>query len=529
MEVLWYILILMAFSFFSRLIFGIGDSTDDYSHLWMVKERNRYRDLRQHEVVNTPLKGIRGYPPLAHFLIGFFPRRYWILAGKFLVVLYDCASVLIVFCSSYFVFRDFWHLEVAPTMGAFITALLYSSTPILFSVESRLKSIGARTLGGLFFTLYIVSFAAGHLYSSAWFYPPCVVLVLLTFITSQFATQNIIWVSIFLSIITLSFLPLILIASGLMLFLLPIFDGKKILYRKYSHFYHWFIPYLRKNKKNFNFDLYGRNSIKDLLLLPYHAIHNPRKAFLTFFHQNSFLIAAYSLPIVWVLLYLTVLHKNAPSFPSDWLLNYSFYLMMAALAVFILTSTRHLLFLGEAERYFEYASFPLNLLAVFLIFKFSTSPFQFFLGIFIINVTLVCILFIASNMKIFLSRCFEEKEPDLSELITFIKEIEKPKIITLPTKFAYTLSLFVDDEASYYFDNICHSSKGLAYMLDEYLELYYFIPSFEFFHEKYGIDTFVFSLKYLESSESKGVTYNLKELTEVFGNDTYWVGRYKKQ
>jgi hypothetical protein len=521
---LFYLLLLFLLSFVVRYIFSFTGSTDDDSHLWMINERRRNRDLRHHRVQNTPLIGINGYPPLAHFIISLFPKKYWSQLGKILNVVYDCITVITVFFGSYYIFKDQWKISPEPLHLAFVTGLIFSTTPILFPVTARLKSIGARTLGGLFYNLFLVCYAGGHIYSQSFYYALCVLFILLIFLSSQFATQVIMWSCLFLSVTTSSLLPIILLLISISILMLPLFDGKKMLKRKIFHFI-WYIRYTKMNKDD-DFGVQGRNRFKDVIMLPIHIFKHPKKVLSLVFRQNSFIIASYSLPIAYVFIYYYSFRFNEINAYDNWLFMYGFYVIFAMFIAFIVSSLRPFLFLGQAERYFEYAVLPMTLMAVFFIGTLSDTPYRDLSTILIVNLIIVCIMFVAINLEARISKATINDNDNYQELIAFLKKLESPKIITLPTKFAFKISLELKNNGSYYYDNVYDDKTGIDYMLNEHVRLYYIKPDFKYFHDTYGIDTFIFSLKDLQAAKKLGVQYVLSSLKEVFSNSSFWVGRY---
>jgi hypothetical protein len=313
----------------------------------------------------------------------------------------------------------------------------------------------------------------------------------------------------------------IILIGGVLLTMIPVFDGKRIFTRKFFHF-KWYVKYLRMNKDD-DSGIAARNRIKDLLLLPVSLIRNRGSAFQIIFYKNSFLIAAYSLPVFFLFLYF-VCTRFGFIVGGDWLLIFCMYLVMAAVAVFILTSLRPLLFLGHAERYYEYAVFPLSLVSVYLVSLFVEEATLVILLFVMLNICLSIMLFLVVNYRDLRLKFVYHGDRDFQELIDFLDTQKDPVIMTLPTKFAFKIAYHMKSNASFYYDNVCHPKTGMEYMLNEHRRLHYFKTDFNYFKDTYGITLFIFSQNAVTAAENQGMEYDFGLLKKRFENKTFYVG-----
>ncbi|MFX0097201.1 MAG: hypothetical protein ACFE7E_05525 [Candidatus Hodarchaeota archaeon] len=524
-DYLFEYLMVILFSLFTRLIFIIGESSDDYSHLWMVKERAAWGNLKQNNVTNSLIKGFRGYPPFEHYVIALFPPRLWRLAGKIINLLYDVLSTIIVLVTSQLVFR-YLGVEEYARMSLY-AALLFGSAPILFPVTARLQTMGGgRSLGLFFFLCFMLCLSVLMILEIWVFYFAAVSLVVLIVIVSQFCMQNLIFTCIILSILYGSWIPITILLSGfgVGLVLGPL-DIYKLLQRKWFH-YKWYI----RNKER-GTTASGRNRIRDLVYLPLHLVRNPGYAMAIVFYRNSILIAAYSLPAMWVFCYIVF---SEPAFIPDVLLGdkiltFCFYWLLSSAIVFLFTSLSPFLFLGQSERYFEYSVAPLSLLTVVGL-QYHGMSYDAILLLVIVNVSVIALNFIVANKDLFSRAALTGLygEPSFSELVKFLGTLDELKLITLPTKINFKIAASLEERGKYYFDNICDTSNdGLRYMEEDHVILHYFKPDFEYFNRKYGINIFVFQRDALKKASSFGINYALGLLNVIFENDGYIVGKYK--
>jgi hypothetical protein len=205
-----------------------------------------------------------GAPQLSYWLISLLPKAWWKPAGHFLNVLYDVLSVLLLYGTILWLGqseKSFFPQEQVADI-AFFSCLLFLTTPALFGLLARLKSIGARTFGGLFTLMYFICLGGG-LISGHWlWYLGCFASGTITIFASQFGLQHLIFTSLFLAAFYQSFTPILILISTF----LTAFISKK------DHFLHYVRQKTNHYKWYFN-NSHGlapdtRNRVQDFISLP---------------------------------------------------------------------------------------------------------------------------------------------------------------------------------------------------------------------------------------------------------------------
>lgn len=522
-----YGILLFLFSVLLRGLFLLREETtfsDSVAHRWLIHLRRASGDMRQHDVPGSLIKGYRGYPPLMHWMMmRFFPES-WEFAAPMLTICADAANVVLMYTLALLLGME------AET--AFCLGLILSTTPILLPGSARLSGIGARTLGGLLYSLFLL-FLALHLLLG-WWWPllPAVAAALTILISSQFAMQMLVWTCLVLSPLLWTPVPLLLLAAACLLALLPCFDGGRLAYRKVKHF-QWYREYLRRNPGT-NYGVPARNRWRTTVAPLKNILHTPRLAVRGLLTNNSWAIAAYSLPVGWVLLWL--LATGGPILGQDGLwadpaARFLLCVLMATVSAFVLTSLPPLLILGEAERYFEYGAGAMTLLAGLAAARAD------------VNLTLVTPVLVCVNLTVVLLQLFTWLRPQLErrfrrpvsptfdELASFLQSFSHRRIATLPTKMAFALSPELDASNRYYFDNICVSGEGMEYMHRDHIRLHYLRPEPEYLKANYGIDLLVIDRLALRNAEYLGIDYSelMTQTERIFENDGYLVHDMKGQ
>jgi hypothetical protein len=513
-------LLLLIFSVLIRALFLFKletASSDNYAHRWMIAERVLFKNLRQNPMSRSLIHGYRGYPPFSHWLLArFFPDNYTV-AGRILNIAYDSVIVGMVYAVIVTI------LGQEASMTAFAMALVYSTTPLLLPAQPRMLAMGARTFGCLLYNVFFLFYAGYHCSGHMAWLIPCSMITLVIILSSQFAMQALFWSCLFLSVWLGTFAPAAAMVGGILLSLLPCFDGGRLFYRKLKHIA-WYVEYLRKSKKETS-GVAARNRFRTTIAPLRNILRTPFAAMSGFLSNNSLVILAYSLPIGWLfasLLWTKVAPGLSESFPSGSLLT---GMVLAALFAFVLTSLPPLLFLGEAERYFEYGLAALVVLTAHLGWTAGWDMPANALILLTVNMIIVLIgLFISTRRQ--LKNAFTvADEPQFRELLIFLSSTQKRHIITLPTKFAFKLSTALEGNHLFYFDNVCVPGDGMRYMHEEHVRLHYFRPEPEYFYKRYGIDTMVLSRYFLQQATHYGLQYeqSLHGWTKTFENREYLV------
>ncbi|MFC1809609.1 hypothetical protein ACFL3D_05785, partial [Candidatus Omnitrophota bacterium] len=294
---------ILGIALFFHVIFCYAEkTTDEYSYFWMTKRRKKIGNLWNDDVRESVIPGYRGYPPLVHYIISRFPEKWWYSVGNILTIASDLISVIIVYIIADILFTHVWAIESFHSYSlASVVTILYATSPILYPVTARLKSMGARTFGNMMCLLYMICFAVAFLKGTYSVYIVCVGLGWGIIISSQFGMQYIVFTSILLSLLYVNIVPLaVLFVTVFLGLIIPQLGFKKIFQRKIDH-YRWFVWH-KKNYAKYNDDLV-RNKLSDFLLLPWYCLFDKKKFITIIFRRSSAIILAYSVPVLSILLF----------------------------------------------------------------------------------------------------------------------------------------------------------------------------------------------------------------------------------
>lgn len=335
-----------------------GDQGDAMSHLMMIDIVHRHGSGIPRWDEQFVLGRRLDYPLLFHWLMAWLPRAA--------VEHYDWTfSPLIegihAFCM--FLFAT-WFLtgigEPHPAAWAAIATLIATSTPILARAWRRAGVIGERSFGFLFADLYLMALVL-FLQTPRWqFLAAAVVCFAITAASSKFGLQAAVFISAAMALLLLDWRPLAALVVS--------FSSAIVLSRGYV----WFLlqGHIRHST------LYRSRLVHISDATSAYSWHDLREAAAAI--AKGRLRTARSrlmrhplgrLPVQlpWIAPFLLVLLQplfGEPEMAAP--LRYVVALALAALAVGILTSTDRLKFLGEGERYFEYAAQPCVLAVLML-------------------------------------------------------------------------------------------------------------------------------------------------------------------
>lgn len=514
--------IIVIFSFLMRLPFLLIETSDEWNTWWIIKQQ-KGRKLH-YDLPDSLIEGTMPFPKLQYFLVSRFPERYWGIIGNSTNIIYDIFSIILTYILAHFLF-SLMHINTSNLMispAAWVT-LLYSITPIMLPVTGRLKGIKARTLGTFLSLIYFLSFGAGYITGNIFFYLGSIVSGILIIISSIFALQNIALISLCLSILFLDWIPLVVFIITLIISMtIPVFVVKKILSQKFNHF-RWYV-------RNYaGTTAAGRNAIKDMLLLPVYLFKSPSKFFDQVFKRNTLVIALYSVPTLFILLYWLYTEKNLFAlFLSNHILRYVAAVIASSIIIFILTSLKPFLFLGQAERYFEYSAPFICFLFIYSVIKIETPTF-FLIPLFLFQICIILCTFVYSMYNAF-SKALKSPltSKDMENLVEYIKKLDGSiRILTIPAKFAMVLSYHVDNfQTRFYYIFVNPSKgKGFDYMNDDLVAHRFPRSDIEYFKNKYDVNTIVVYKKALVTAQKRGLVYNLTNENRVFENHEYAVYR----
>ena len=508
----------------TRLMFLLHAGSDLDAHLWLMKLRRDLGGLKgigRHSVKDSLVPGIRGYPPLPHAIIALIDSKHWVVVGRMTNLASDLASILLVYFLSHFLFERVWQIASEQFISAAgAVTLLYATSPKLHPVTARLQAIGGRTLGNLLILLYFTFFGVGYLFGSPYFYIPCLLLGTLIVLSSQFGMQVLVINSIVLSCFYRDLVPLLpLLATLGFCMLVPQLGVRQLLVRKWAH-YKWYFAAIKEGTT----PIAERNSLRDLVALPVHLFSRPKEFCRIVFTKATPVILIYSIPIIPLLLYWWISSPDTfTALFSDNVIWYVTGLSLASFIAFVITSIKFALFLGEAERYLEYSLAFLHL--IFVRYCIATKqPYEIIYIIALIHIGFVLVNFLYLSSIGIKNNLWPPRETVLEDVIEFLNGRSEQNIITIPTKFSYTLAGSMERiDSRFYYPSMSEPGRGMKYMGEDHAYLYLMKPDFDHFRVRYGVNTLVTQKREVELAAKRGIKYPLGSLKLLYDNEQYAV------
>ncbi len=509
------IILLVLFNFLIRMIYFSTKSTDEYGALWIIKQSAK--SGFNYQVENSIPNGYFGYPRFPHWVVSHFPEKYWNIAGRVLNILYDCIAIVIIYFVILSCLKYGW-VQVPKPYGnlPFYIALLYGTTPILFPVTARLKSFAGRTIGGLFSLVYFLGLGAAFVGGYPVFYMLAIAGGVMTIVSSQFGMQNITFVSIFLSLFYWSWVPsTVLLVSFLTAILIRPFRVEKILKFKFSH-YVW---YLRNSAGT---TAEGRNKIKDYIRLPLYLFKKPGVFLDLITRKLTFIILLYSVPMFFALVTLVLLDPETVQ--DIWktpVCRYITGIIGGGIFAFILTSLKPFLFLGQAERYFEYsAPFICVLFVLYGVRQGWYVQVSMYVVVIHICIIMATFLFLTSGK---FKQNVQMVDRSRDSLFSYLNQTtEELRILTIKVKNSWDIACQVTNpKVIFYYLFIRSDGKGFEYMEQDFVKYNVPKPDFEIFKRKYKINTLIVETSIAETGKLGNITYDFDGLKNVAENDEY--------
>lgn len=475
--------------------------SDTYYHLLRAENiRNgHYRLPPEHP--QFVLFGYDYYPPLYHYMLALFPRKQRRYAELLTGAFFDCLLVglFLMIARNYFV--NTWN-----STSLTLLALVFALNPTLTSLSygPRAYSGTARIMGEV---LVSVSLSAMLLFSISgniiWII--CSVLAAcLTMLASAFGTQTLVFLCILLGLFTgrheIMLLPFV---TALMAIAMSRGFYWKSLKRQVAHLVNYknsiskIHPALIKRS--------GTRVKQDITEnLKYYLYHNK---FTVFLFRNEIII---------ILLLLTGYHYySGVGVGSDKYLSAWFF---GALIVFALTSTRYLSFLGEAERYLEYAVIPVLLLLGMQLNGYPSAVRNTVLGGILV---VYCLPFYISQVIAFL--LWAKTLPGGKSYEHFVEVLnENAKGIALcilndaPWRLAY------QTHHQYVWRSLQRKYDDAEDSIERFYSVYPWPHAdLDRYVRRYGVNMIPAEKKVLEKLSSMGVAYDFSKFRRIFENEKY--------
>jgi hypothetical protein len=530
---------LILLSIFTRLPFFGCTSSDLYIHLWLIRFYEKSGTFSNKNLDDSLIPGYLSYPPIPHIFLAKLPERYQGIVGGISNIAYDLFVVLIIYFVGQQLFYDMgiYARSFGISAGA-ACALIWATSPILHPFGARLKSIGGRALGNLFVIIYFLSFYEASITGMWPYYIPCLIFGVLVILSSQFALQVLMFSSIGLSLAYLSFAPLMVLAAVFILGLsIPSLGIRKQLEGKWEHI-KWYSQNL-PSMYIYDINRFGA-FIKALL-----QFFNKPKELITFilFKCTPSLVLILS-PCAMLVTYWLLKEFSAPLLSDVQILNqdqiywnsisknnflfYSFALAASGLTTTFFISFRQLAFLGEAERYMEYAAIWFTFLFLAYVLQHPNGPFVLFLAT-TLNLMVIFFSLSVSIVGEMTRKIFSfEKNPGLLGVINYLNDLAPKNIITLPTKLSCQLDCSLQGKHKFYFPLFCSDKSGFSH-LNYDSSPYYVRSDLSWYAKQYSASIFVGHKSSIEEYKNRIGDFNTDAHEILFENEDFFVLHIKNQ
>ena len=487
-------------------------SNDDWVYNWYIKKNKKKINYNTSE---SFLKGIHSKPVLYSFAISFFPESKWKIVGIFLNFIFDflTMAIMILLLKSFFFNSD-------SSKYIELSLLIFFSSPNLNPALGRIQTTSPRTFGLFIFSAFV--------YCSYYLQINDVLnLIILCFIStlaimsSLFAAQAIFFFSIIFSILISD--PLIFL-SVIFSYILPFFFDFKakenILYSIQMKI--WYFNSMHQNTSAHYINLFSGF----LILFNLRSLLNINKSFIIaifnqiFKNNLLFVFLIYNLPLV--LFFYFFINNNLIIMDDNFLILFNITLSM--IICFFITSIKYFRFLGEPQRYMEYALPFYSILVCW--FFISINQIELIYILILLNIIFSIVIYF-----IFVKHGIQKKElQSSSEFNSIIKWLNKnahnKNILINPVKLAYLFSYQqlinrLDKKIYFYFRNIIRKNEyGFKYYFEDCS--YGFGPEFEGFiqknskylKKKYKIDYIILEKIHLKFISKKSLRDNFSEIKD---------------
>jgi hypothetical protein len=368
-----YLILLIALAFlvraYPRYKIKYAINFDTYFHLIQAREirKNKFRiPDSNHQAV---LPHVNSYPFLYHFILALLPDKYRLIAERYTGAVFECVNTIIIFSfSKYFFNIGISNLIYAP----YLISLLYIFWPALSrsNYGPRAYNGSPRIVAQTFYMIHISAGAIGLLQSNFYFLAISILFGTFLVFTAKFGLQVLAFFSIpficffdykYSYIFALSILFCFILYPKLTLrIIIGYFEFIKF-YFKYTRKYHDYlkISKLVEAKKYIK-------EIKEYIVEAFRSGNGFKRLIHWFFRNNFFIHILLTSHFQFVFLISIFAFIIMPYSP---LIHFLWIWTLTGFATYALTNLKILNFLGEPERYLEYATFP----SLILLFYYLTN------------------------------------------------------------------------------------------------------------------------------------------------------------
>jgi hypothetical protein len=473
-----------------------GVDYDTYFHLLHAESIRQNNFRLPPRVDKYVVNGAYIYPPAYHYLLALFPRKKREILETMTSAIFD-AVVVVIF---YVVSSNYLDSLGLETYSLLLLSLVFSFCPAMVGVGTGPRAYQGtpRTMGEMLASMGFLSLWQFYI-THQW---PWLLLAILTnsimLNTSKFAAQALLFISFVMGIILNQTL---FIALPLLSWILAIIISKGnywLIFRgQLEHLYVYATKLVSE---------YGTSTSRLKMVLPKSIKEAVNILF--FQHPVGILLTRFTISM------LAIFFLIYGYFSKSTIENDSFLVawLIASFVVFIVTSTRNFLFIGESDRYLEYSLIP-----AFVLFgqNVSKSILIIALVIHIVLYLLHVLSFIRSKLKDTNARY---------ELLQNLKGIRSSVVLAITAVELMPIAYFTDHR-------ICDSeSYSERYQSkEEFNKLFrkYPFPStdFKYYASQYGVELIVAVKSFVNVASQEGYLYDFDGLTLLFENEQYLLFR----
>ena len=490
---------------------GGGDQT---YHLLVADEIRARKFKYPGELRGFLMPGLYIYPVFFPYLLSLLPKFARERLAPFYSAIIDTIHVILIYFFALYVLQqtELSSLVLNPSLVATIAALLFATSPALLyiGVGPRAYAATPRILGELFITLTLFSTAIYYWEGIWWAALLSCLFAGLTLITSRFSAQVLLFFSVILA--PLLRFPLLLalpILGVICAFMLSKGHYQRVLRGHVKHL-------IRYHRFQYQFPVIRRNSLsafKDVLTrAKSRKFRQSANNFLGILNNNTFIILVTRNVMLLLLVYFIILNfslitsNNTFVFLCSWI--------AASFIVFIITSLKPLLFLGEAERYIEH-SVPAQaiLLSFFLISLKDIAPLMAYHFLFYAGT--LAFLCVSHRMGL------KDRETKQGLFDWFrLQNIHGKKILAFLSGLSFEIAYGTANEVLFPAGDRWLNPKEYEILFEEYP---YPNINLKMLIERYGLELIIVNKKVLENARKRGWIYDLSPYAKVFENDFYTV------
>ncbi|HEY1037801.1 MAG TPA: hypothetical protein VGF30_00270 [Bacteroidia bacterium] len=381
--VLSFILALLPLSFQFYIVRNYSmPASDKMYHKLLITliQANDHKPVTTHtNVINSNLLG---YPQLLHWIISFFPIRNLEKYDKLIPIIMTVLNLCGFYLSAFFFM---YHFKTEnPGRFLLIATVIYVSIPFHYNLANA-KNVGLSARGlGLFFGILTSLLTAMYVSGYGWLYYGLAALTgTLILMSSQFATQFYVLVFPFIGLYMWRWEPAVLPLISALIYILVLPKMALASFRSQGQHKKLYFQYLADRfilkhrysmwrdlvydipRRLYHYYLSEGKSVKKLIM------HTIRWSYV---RNNSFVVLVLEFALLLVFLVFGLFKYNQGVFENPYSIQ-----IMACATVFFLTTFRKTRFIGEPERYLEYAApflavvsaviLPLNVVAIVVLFS----------------------------------------------------------------------------------------------------------------------------------------------------------------